>query len=524
MILIFHTGNKVSGVELTAEQGSMKNSGFLGLTLPKVLTKLGAKFPEELLVWCREDLKDGINLREIPSLISNPLSLVTYRKSGDSFDFLMDYLDYSTSIKVQTDVRYPTWKMSSTVGVAYGKLFKEISISEFELQDGDFYLAALAKAYQPFGLMSYHEPKLLLPGSYPVSENHLGFSAAFRFARQVFSLQWAFFLFVALIIFEGKWKIFPFLRSLFSKKPTVDPKVLDKLRPRSPSIDPKKISLDVLIPTLGRESYVLQLLKDLAVQTIIPNKIIIVEQEREKGIGSQMPFLTEESWPFEIDHIFSVQRGPCYARNLGLGKVSSDWLFMADDDIRLENGLLESILSQMKSLNVEAATISCLLKDQVEENKYPHQTRIFGAGCSIVKSEIIQNVRFDEAYEFGYAEDSDFGAQIRNLGHDVIYVPSPTILHLKAPMGGFRAPVTFPWDNESPKPKPSPTVMLFWKRHFSPKQFQGNKLMLFSKFFAKRKISNPIQFVNDFKAKWNVSFEYTNKLDSGELKTNPVNA
>jgi GT2 family glycosyltransferase len=34
--------------------------------------------------------------------------------------------------------------------------------------------------------------------------------------------------------------------------------------------------------------------------------------------------------------------------------------------------------------------------------------------------------------------DNDFGMQLRNQGHDVLYLPEPQILHLKAPMGGFR--------------------------------------------------------------------------------------
>jgi hypothetical protein len=33
--------------------------------------------------------------------------------------------------------------------------------------------------------------------------------------------------------------------------------------------------------------------------------------------------------------------------------------------------------------------------------------------------------------------DNDFGMQIHNQGHDVLYLPEPQILHLKAPMGGL---------------------------------------------------------------------------------------
>ena len=68
-------------------------------------------------------------------------------------------------------------------------------------------------------------------------------------------------------------------------------------------------------------------------------------------------------------------------------------------------------------------------------------------------------------FEFGFGEDADFGMQLRNQGYDVLYLPEPEILHLKAPIGGFRTKPVLQWQNESIQPKPSPTVMLY--HHFT---------------------------------------------------------
>lgn len=523
MIVVFHKSNKVSKVEAYGEGIQLDAIELVGLSLTKTLVTLGKTFPDQILVWCRVELESWLDLTAISKLVRHPLNLISYRQSGDAFQYSLDYLDFSTSIKVQPEVRYPTWKMSSTVGAAFGILFEKFSKHKYQIEDPDFFFSAIAKAYQPHGLLSYQEPKLMLPEAPQITEDIQNEQSVFRFARQLFSFQWSFFLLVAKVIFEGKWNLLSFLSASFHPKLTVDTEDLNALRPAIQPINPEEITLDILIPTLGREQYVYDLLRDLAVQTLLPKKVIIIEQEREDGIGSQMPFLTAEYWPFEIDHTFTIQRGPCFARNIGLEKITADWVFMADDDIRLDQTMLEDIFSQIQSLKVEAATVSCLLKGQREENQFPHQTHIFGAGCSMVRREIVAQVRFDMAYEFGYAEDSDFGAQIRNLGYDVLYIPSPTILHLKAPMGGFRSKVAYSWDREPVLPKPSPTVMLFWKRHFSPKQFQGNKLMLFVKFFAKRGVKSAFRFVKEFKIKWNISLKYTNKLDSGELKTTVPN-
>ena len=306
-----------------------------------------------------------------------------------------------------------------------------------------------------------------------------------------------------------------FFKGLFEEKIH---KLNQDLRPHPESILAPSTRLDVLIPTLGREEYVGQLLDDLKDQSIVPSKIIIVEQEKELNAGSHMGFLTEQAWPFEIKHIFTKRRGPCYARNEGLEHIESEWVFLADDDIRLQPTFFEEVLGQLTGLGLEAATVSCLLEGQKETHEQIHQTRIFGAGCSMVKKHILDAVRFDLAYEFGYAEDSDFGVQIRNLGHDVVYLPSPTILHLKAPVGGFREPVAFPWNTGNQRLKPSPTVMLFWYKHFSEKQFLGNKLMIFINFLMKMGKKNPYAFLLKFKKDWNLSLQFAKKLQCGQLQ------
>nr|WP_306422324.1 glycosyltransferase family A protein [Algoriphagus sp. AGSA1] len=442
--------------------------------------------------------------------------MVSYRLEGDPFDFDLDYIDYSTSIKVQKGVKYPTWKMSSTVGVAFGSLFKELEIVNIEHED--YFLNAIAKRLQPYGLLCYQDPSLLKPNAPKVEEPILEFPEVFRFIWSEVAAKWVYFFFIAKIHFEKKWMLADLVRAYAKRKSGNSYKLNQKRRPAPIYQIASDIKIDVLIPSLGREEYVEQFLNDLKSQSIVPTKIIIVEQEKEMNAGCQMAFLTEKDWPFEIKHIFSRRSGACYARNEGLGYIESEWVFLADDDIRIQPDFFKQVLSQLLSMRLEAATVSCLQKDQKETHEQIHQTRIFGAGCSMVKKHILDSVRFDLAYEFGYAEDSDFGAQIRNLGHDVVYLPNPTILHLKAPVGGFREPVTFPWNTEDKRLKPSPTVMLFWYKHFSEKQFLGNKLMIFINFLLKMGKKNPYAFLSKFNKDWDLSLQFAKKLQSGQLQ------
>ena len=82
-------------------------------------------------------------------------------------------------------------------------------------------------------------------------------------------------------------------------------------------------------------------------------------------------------------------------------------------------------------------------------------------------------VKFNDKFEFGYGEDSDFGMQIRNQGCDILYFPNPEIVHLKAPSGGFRIKPTLAWSNDPVMPKPSPTIMLYKILHETKEQRNG---------------------------------------------------
>lgn len=522
MITLFHQNEFVQEVSHHGESSSQLDSqllsGYHGQGLIAALKELASIYPEEILVWCSAELKDWLQVESISKVLVHPLVLLSYRQVGDPFGGDLDFIEYSTAIKVPKDVKYPTWKMSATVGAAQGSLIHACS-DQIPLNYGaDFYFCGLAKLYSQEGLLSYSYPDLLRKHAPLIDERLLDSKLKFAFVRSFFTIKWTVFLFIALIHYSKRSELLAFLNSLGIKRKFPDQFTLQPLRPGTETPETPSDSIDVLIPTLGREAYVEDLLSDLASQTWLPSNVILIEQEKENGAGSQLAHVTEKNWPFQIEHVFSQQRGPCYARNLGLEQVSSNWLFLADDDIRIQPNFLKEALSKMRAVNVEAATFSCLLAGQREEFKYIHQIRIFGAGCSIISKEIADQIRFDMAYEFGYAEDSDFGARIRNLGFDVVYIPEPSILHLKAPTGGFRAPLVLPWQLETISPKPSPTVMLFWMRHFTEKQFWGNKLMIFFEMLKRGGYKRPFRFKKEFLLKWNLSLAYAQKLDKGILR------
>ena len=116
----------------------------------------------------------------------------------------------------------------------------------------------------------------------------------------------------------------------------------------------------------------------------------------------------------------------------------------------------------------------------------------------------------------------DFGMQLRNSGLDIIFHPDLEITHLKAPMGGFRTSNRKPWEDDSLQPKPSPTVMVYAKKHYTRPQLLGYKNLLWLKFYGKQEIKNPFKYLSSMKARWKKSESWAGKLMSAQSPEDEV--
>jgi hypothetical protein len=91
-------------------------------------------------------------------------------------------------------------------------------------------------------------------------------------------------------------------------------------------------------------------------------------------------------------------------------------------------------------------------------------------------------------------------------------LPEPEILHLKAPIGGFRTKPVLQWHNDNVQPKPSPTVMLYQILNNSPVQTNSYKTTLFFKYYKLQKIKNPVRYYRIFQKQWERSVFWANEL------------
>jgi len=507
MIVLLHKDNIIVDVFCNI---SKKPIAIQQKTPLNALFELAELNEDRILVWCHENQKGNINL----IALTEDFHLKNMMMSYATVSYLPDeigYVEDSPFINVNKSVKYPTWMMSSNVGAIHSSQLIKFKGKIKLYTTFDYALNSIAKLGMPNGLLCYSNLKLLKDNSKTITNNIASKRTLFKFVKQHYKTRWLFLLLLNFIFYNKKFLFLSFFKSIFYKKRRIQKIFKTKLINNHKKNDFKK-TIDVIIPTIGRKEFLHDVLKDLSFQTLLPKQVIIVEQNPEPNGKSNLDYLSSEKWPFKIVHKFINQTGACNARNVALKSINSKFVFFADDDIRFNNDVLQKATQIIVSNNFEAVTLSCLQKGELEINRTINQWSSFGSGCSIVTAKAIEGLTFDLALEHGFGEDSDFGMQLRNKGKDILYLPHVSLLHLKAPIGGFRKKIEQPWDKSLIKPKPSPTVMYNRLKNNSKYQLLGYKTVLFFKYYKSQSIKNPISYLKTFRKQWEQSVTLANEL------------
>lgn len=513
MVVIYHSNNKVSKViDPTGQQLNVDSCK----TIAESLFDLASQFPDKKIVWCHDSYRKHLDEEIIGTLLHHDKMMFSYAPTNSNyFGNAIGYVEQSPFINVNKKVRYPTWQMSGAVGVIHASVLNLIKDKVKPDADLDYFLSSVAKISMPLGLLCYSEPRLLKSNT-DMKHAMANTDKLFRFVKQHYRTRWVFLLLLNLFLYERKFPLLPFLKSFLYKNRRCVNIDLESIMVQSSEKVVDKGTVDVIIPTIGRKEYLHDVLRDFGKQSVLPNKIIIVEQNPHPESNTELDYIVNEKWPFIIQHFFIHQTGACNARNLALSQTESEWVFLADDDNRFDADLIKKIFDKINQIGSQVVTTAYPQKEEIIKNKQVIQWPTFGAGNSFVKRELLESIRFNRALEFGYGEDSDFGMQLRNAGQDVLFLPQPQIQHLKAPIGGFRSKPVLEWHKDKIQPKPSPTVMLYNILHNTNEQVLGYKTTLFIKFYKHQKIKNPIRYYKIFKKQWTQSLFWANKLNENK--------
>ena len=510
MIIFIHNNDKVLSITSTTDDKEILNPE---ISLSKTALFLAKNYPNELIFWCHKELQDFINYDSLPLIFHHKLIFASYHKAKyPLFSDAIGYVDETSYVAVNKKVKWATWIMSGCIGGINASVLNALSSEIKEDINFDYFLTSLARNAMKIGLICNSQPNLLLEKSPEIVNKKTSNFILAKFISQHFRIRWLFILFLCKLIFEKKIFIFPVIRVAFNKNRILKEGLLKDVLVNSTLQTSVTNELDVIIPTIGRKKYLLDILNDFASQSVVPKRIIVIEQNQEANSTTDLDYLYNQQWPFEIIHKFINKTGACNARNIAIDLVKSEWTFFADDDIRFNTTFIEDVFTEIKKYQNEVFLISCLLEGEKNIFNTIQQWDNFGAGCSFVKSSSLQNLKFNIKYEFGYCEDADFGSQLAQKGFDILFLPEPKILHLKAPIGGFRTKFQHAWLQEIIQPKPFPTVMYFKLLNRTKQQLNGYKLLLFFKFYPLQEIKNPIKYFILLSKQWKKSKEIATKL------------
>ncbi|MEG9328943.1 glycosyltransferase [Salinimicrobium catena] len=260
----------------------------------------------------------------------------------------------------------------------------------------------------------------------------------------------------------------------------------------------REIKVSVVIPTMNRQDFVFQLLKDFQNQSYPVHEVVIVDATQPKD---RKEIYNEATLNYKLIVKWQESKGSCRARNEAIKLCTGEYIIFADDDIRVPSDFVENHLKYLKTYNAEACTglditassISDDLEDLAtkysylpEKIKHAGATQHFSNANSCVKKEWVDKLHGNDVrFDGGYGEDSDFGLRLLKQGVILLYNPFAVNLHLKPSFGGYadwKKESSFVgkkrkvqmWEGDKPvkyiRPVPSPTVLYGIMKGFKPDQ------------------------------------------------------
>lgn len=268
-------------------------------------------------------------------------------------------------------------------------------------------------------------------------------------------------------------------------------------------LESEKVS--VLVPTLDRYNYLLNELEQLAIQTVLPHEVLITDQtDKERRIAidtTKYPHLNIKYFPQD-------EKGQCVAWNKLLEEATGDYvLFLGDDADGIRPDFIEQLLLSRKRFDSDmvASHVIELGISYNDRDKYYHMSSTFPITL-IKRSVLLQTGFMNMFFNKNIRADHDLAMRCHLHGALLIYDPSATVYHHRAPAGGLRAHkarviTNFISKNSISKfATPTSSEIYLVKKYFTPFQYKNyirisyfNQLIIRGSIF--RKVLRVIVFI-----------------------------
>jgi glycosyltransferase involved in cell wall biosynthesis len=220
-----------------------------------------------------------------------------------------------------------------------------------------------------------------------------------------------------------------------------------------------KPKLSVIIPTLNRNIYLVNTIKQVLSDSFKDLELIVVDQSDNHDAETKQFLATLNDSRF---HYFNVHpKSGVSAKNFGLTKALAQISVFLDDDVILEPDCLSRHYKAYQD-DPELGGVAGRIKQdglvQVQTVLYfdrwgsPHNTfncpisqaatSMPGGNMSVLTQEALQIGGFDTTFlRSQHYEESEFSERYRRGGHRLVFLADASLKHLAAPYGGARIKV-----------------------------------------------------------------------------------
>ena len=203
-----------------------------------------------------------------------------------------------------------------------------------------------------------------------------------------------------------------------------------------------RIRLSVCIATYRRPDRLSLLLSDLALQTQLPDEVVIVDNDADESARSVVAAHREqyrERAPFTIVYEVQPLKNISVTRNRSVALASGEWLAFVDDDERAPPAWLAQLLEAAQAHRAEAVLGPVEPVVPIEAPRWIRRGRFYDwarmptgdvvpanklrFGNLLLKAEWLrkQNVIFDPAYGLTGGEDGDLLSRLAQQGMRIVW-------------------------------------------------------------------------------------------------------
>ena len=197
-------------------------------------------------------------------------------------------------------------------------------------------------------------------------------------------------------------------------------------------------SVSILAPTLKRYPYLISELKQLSVQTILPHEVLITDQT---DIEERQTLPIADYSKLNIQYYPQEEKGQCLAWNKLLTEATGEYvLFFGDDADHITPDFIEKLLHTAQEFNADMVASNVIEIGTPEQPVHPYYYVSDTFPITLIRKDILDKTGYmDMFFNKNIRADQDLAMRCHLQGTLMIFNPSATIHHHRAPVGGLRA-------------------------------------------------------------------------------------